>query len=60
MRKICIIFLTSIIIILSAVGVCAPKQTSQTQYLRIHIRANSNSQRDQSVKYKVRDEVVEY
>ena len=27
-------------------------------YLRIHIRANSNSAQDQEVKYKVRDEVV--
>ena len=29
-------------------------------YLRIHIRANSNSAKDQEVKYKVRDEVVAY
>ena len=29
-------------------------------YLRVHIRANSNSSEDQSVKYKVRDEVVEF
>ncbi|MBQ8427894.1 MAG: stage II sporulation protein R [Clostridia bacterium] len=60
MKKICIIFLTSIIIILSAVGICQPQQTAQTEYLRIHIRANSNSQEDQTVKYKVRDAVVEY
>ena len=32
---------------------------SQVQYLRIHIRANSNSEQDQSVKYKVKDNVVE-
>lgn len=31
----------------------------ETQYLRIHIRANSNSDEDQSVKYKVKDEIVE-
>jgi len=29
-------------------------------YVRIHIRANSNSDIDQSVKYKVKDAVVEY
>ena len=29
-------------------------------YLRVHIRANSNSAEDQEVKYKVRDEVVSY
>ena len=29
-------------------------------YLRIHIRADSNNDADQAVKYKVRDKVVEY
>lgn len=29
-------------------------------YLRVHIRANSNSDADQAVKYEVRDGVVEY
>ena len=29
-------------------------------YLRVHIRANSNSSEDQAVKYQVRDAVVEY
>ncbi len=29
-------------------------------YLRIHIRADSNNEADQAVKYKVRDRVVEY
>lgn len=29
-------------------------------YLRVHIRANSNSEEDQAVKYLVRDKVVEY
>lgn len=33
---------------------------SKTEYLRIHIRANSNSESDQSVKYLVRDEVVNF
>ena len=60
MKRICIIFLTSIIIILTAVGLGSPKQSAQTEYLRIHIRANSNSTQDQSVKYKVRDKVVQY
>ena len=35
------------------------KTEGQTQYLRIHIRANSNSVIDQTVKYKVKDEIVE-
>ena len=33
--------------------------SQETQYLRIHIRANSNSDEDQSVKYKVKNEIVE-
>ncbi|MBR5250744.1 MAG: stage II sporulation protein R [Clostridia bacterium] len=33
---------------------------NQNDVLRIHIRANSNSQDDQSIKYKVKSMVVEY
>lgn len=32
---------------------------TKNEYLRIHIRANSNSQIDQNVKYKVKDSVVD-
>ena len=32
---------------------------SEIEYLRIHIRANSNSTADQNVKYKVKDAVVD-
>lgn len=31
-----------------------------TEYLRIHIRANSNLEIDQNVKYQIKDKVVEY
>ncbi|MDR3293314.1 MAG: stage II sporulation protein R [Clostridiales bacterium] len=31
---------------------------AEQEYLRIHIRANSNSSEDQSVKYRVRDEII--
>ena len=34
--------------------------TEKNAYLRVHIRANSNSEEDQAVKYKVRDAVVEF
>lgn len=34
-------------------------QEAKTEYLRIHIRANSNSEADQNVKYKVKDGVVD-
>ncbi|MDR1906466.1 MAG: stage II sporulation protein R [Clostridiales bacterium] len=57
----------AVIIILSIVGGVnffngrAENGAAQkTEYLRIHIRANSNSAEDQSVKYRVRDEVVKY
>lgn len=33
---------------------------AESGYLRIHVRANSNSGVDQGVKYKVKDEVVKY
>lgn len=38
-----------------------PKKNEEifaSDYLRIHIRANSNNQKDQEVKYKVKNEVV--
>ena len=34
--------------------------SADTDYLRIHVRANSNEQIDQSVKYIVKDEVVKF
>ena len=34
--------------------------SAESEYFRIHIRANSNSAVDQNVKYLVKDEVVEY
>ena len=37
----------------------APSQ-SNYDYLRIHVRANSNAQNDQDVKYIVKDEVVKF
>ena len=36
------------------------KGNEREDYLRIHIRADSNSDRDQAVKYLVRDQVVKY
>ena len=71
MKKTCIIFLLSIIISLTA-GVALNLSNNQkgggmsalnyvdTQYLRMHIRANSNDEAAQQVKYQVRDKLVEY
>ena len=36
------------------------KKTSAEEYLRIHVRANSNSAEDQAVKYEIKDLVVSY
>ena len=75
MKKFCIIFLLSIIISLTALGlsgnlggnglgggnVNSSENGRYTQeYLRIHIRADSNEDSAQAVKYLVRDEVVDY
>ena len=63
MKKFCIIFFTLFIITVTALPIvgCAPKPTTaQTEYLRMHIRADSNEQDAQAVKYLVRDRVVEY
>lgn len=57
--------IVAVLVLIIAIGCIAlaglgEKDTAQTEYLRIHIRANSNSEEDQSVKYKVRDAVVTY
>ena len=62
MKKVCIIFLLSIIISLTALGFsgCFGSATEQSEYLRIHIRADSNDEDAQAVKYLVRDGIVAY
>ena len=63
MRNYCIIFFLSFIIIVAVmVGMpLKPSVTAQTsEYLRIHIRANSDNPTDQEMKYLVRDVIVEY
>ena len=60
MKSFCISFLVCFIIVLSGIGVCLNKNQVNTEYLRIHVRAQSNSIQDQEIKYKVKDQVVEY
>ncbi len=64
MKKICIFFLLSIIISVTALGftgVFSVENKAYTEeYLRIHIRAHSNADEAQEVKYAVRDRVVDY
>ncbi len=63
MKKICITFLLLFIIFLTA-G-CTNAQNGgytkeEAEYLRIHIRANSNSEEDQKIKYSVKEEIINY
>lgn len=56
MKKVCISLAFVLIIIVSAISFAGTG--GQTEYVRIHIRANSDSKTDQSIKYEVRDLVV--
>ena len=60
MKKVCISFAFILIICLAAVTFSNTKKTSAEEYLRIHVRANSNSAEDQAVKYEIKDLVVSY
>ncbi|MBO5927127.1 MAG: stage II sporulation protein R [Clostridia bacterium] len=59
MKNFCItLILICIISLTVAVGI--KSDTTSAEYLRIHIRANSNSVEDQSVKYEIKDILVSY
>ena len=60
MKKFCITLELLIIILVTIACGTGSGATTKTEYLRIHIRANSNSECDQSIKYKIRDEIVPY
>ena len=61
MKKFCIFFLLSCILIVTAFSGTGCVQTSapNERYLRIHIRADSDQEQAQAVKYAVRDALVE-
>lgn len=50
-----------ILLVLAVVGIaiCLPKN-EEYDYLRLHIRANSNSSIDQNIKYEIKDSLVEF
>ena len=66
MKKATIVLIATVpVLLLSALLLCAcdsaPSQEElANECIRIHIRANSNSEQDQAVKLKVRDEITEY
>ena len=53
---ICIVIIGAVFAI---VGLTPKGNMTNSDYLRVHIRANSNSDADQTIKYVVRDAVVE-
>lgn len=61
MKKIMVFVCIALICIVGYVGITATNnQQVKTEYLRIHIRANSNSEIDQTVKYKIKEILVDY
>ena len=54
-----VFFIIIATVIFAVCGACGG-ESGNAEYLRIHVRANSNSEADQSVKYKVKDAVVEF
>ncbi len=60
MKKTAIIIAAVVLALVIIVG-CVPNSSSaNTEFLRIHIRADSNSADDQQVKYAVKQAVVDY
>ncbi|MBR2871356.1 MAG: stage II sporulation protein R [Clostridia bacterium] len=60
MKKFGISFLVLLIIVVSAIGISSTQKTENVEYLRIHVRADSNDESAQAVKYKVKDAVVDF
>ncbi len=62
MKRVILTVVTIVIIIFAAAAFSAKDKPrgADAEYLRIHVRANSNEAVDQGVKYLVRDEVVKF
>lgn len=58
MKKIVIAIVA--LFVLVVVAIAAPKAQANTEFLRVHIRADSNNAEDQKVKYVVKAAVVDY
>ena len=52
--------ITTLILLFALFVISGCSAMSVSDYLRIHIRANSNSVEDQNIKYLIKDVVVEY
>ena len=62
MKKFILVFVAILVVIGTVLLVknMGGEPVADTDYLRIHVRANSNSETDQSIKYIVKDEVVKF
>ena len=62
MKNFCISLTVLSIIVVSVAAFFRPfeEKEERSEYLRIHIRANSNSDADQAVKYAVKEEIVSF
>ena len=49
----------SVLVVVIVLFVVGSMPNENEEYLRIHIRANSNSEIDQAIKYEIRDSVVD-
>ena len=58
MKKFTLLFVLFLTLIVGALML--PEKTIEYDYLRLHIRANSNSDIDQSVKYEIKDILVDF
>lgn len=50
----------AVVVLVAVLAFCVPSTPTNTEFLRIHIRADSNNSDDQSVKYMVKAAVVDY
>ena len=58
MKKILIIIIA--VVAIFACALAMPNKENKQEFLRLHIRANSNSEIDQKVKYQIKDLMVEF
>lgn len=63
MKKFGLTFIALVVVIAAVIWAgseLTTESTADTEYLRIHVRANSNEQIDQNIKYVVKDEIVKF
>ncbi|MBO5955130.1 MAG: stage II sporulation protein R [Clostridia bacterium] len=58
MKKWLSLFIVFVLIVVGVIFI--PQKEVDYDYLRLHIRANSNSEIDQNVKYEIKDMMVEF